>query len=113
MTAIRPTNTGFTEFPQLSIDWSTVGDTMWVGRRRGEFAGIVESKRPGEFTAFDSVGARLESHPDLVSAQRSLEPEILRRTRLERTRERVFIGVAGVTAVVAGGLGITALFVGF
>lgn len=113
MTALRPSDSYSGTATESTVQWSAVSDTMWVGRRREQFVGIVESESPGSFTGFDSVGTRLQTHPDLFSAQRSIEPEVLAHTRRERAQNIIFIAAASFTAIIAGSLGLVAVLVGF
>ena len=94
-----------------TIDWKTVSDSLWVGHRGSEYAGIVEQETPGQYTAFDHLGERMNTHPELSSAQDALEPATADRIRRAHLRDRAFMWTATATAVIAAAAATAALVV--
>ena len=91
------------------LGWTAVSEKLWVGRRESEFAGIVEIENPGEYTAFDNVGHRVDTYYNLDQAQDALEPATVSRLLRSHRRDAAFMWSATASAVLAGAAGLLAV----
>lgn len=69
MTLISPTDDPAVQHLDLPIEWMRVQAGLWVGRCRGEFAGMIEN-REGQFAAI-KLGTLMGTYDSLADAKGS------------------------------------------
>ena len=57
------------------IRWKVIQRGLWIGKRDGEFAGMIESTRSGEFAAMTNLGEQLGLFPSADAAKQSFSQE--------------------------------------
>ena len=70
MTVTTPTITRESKTGQ-PIHWKVIQSGLWIGKRDGEFAGMIESTRSGDFAAMTNLGEQLGLFDTVDAAKRS------------------------------------------
>ena len=53
------------------IQWKVIQRGLWIGKRGGEFAGMIESVRDGGFAAMTCLGEQLGTFTTVDAAKHS------------------------------------------